>query len=374
MHDIDAQEGIQRLLKGCCLLDLRAEKEFARGTLPGASNQPILNDEERRQVGLCYQTRGQAAAIELGHQLVQGEIKLERINGWQKLAKAQPDSALFCWRGGLRSKLASQWLEAAGHPLPRIAGGYKAVRQALLAVLNQKPATLSLLLLGGRTGVGKTELLAETHGHLDLEAMAGHRGSAFGGYLAPQPTPINFEHDVALALLRQPADNRLVLEDEGRIIGRLAVPEQLRSEMQQAGLVVLEASLEHRVQAILQEYIVDGQCLYRTEYGQDAGDQKFQCWLRDALSRIQKRLGGLRYHELHLSMESAFKDQALTGEPDAHAVWISNLLRYYYDPMYDYQLREKSQRILFRGDRQAVLEYLKDAWEAKPAPASCLSG
>jgi tRNA 2-selenouridine synthase SelU len=55
----------------------------------------------------------------------------------------------------------------------------------------------NLKILGGYTGTGKTEILhslKKGQQVIDLEGLANHRGSAFGGIdLPPQPTTNNFK-------------------------------------------------------------------------------------------------------------------------------------------------------------------------------------
>ena len=108
-------ESLRPLLKNATpLIDVRSPDEFARGAVPGAINQPILTDDERAAVGQCYQKDGQAAAIELGEQLVAGELRESRITAWCEVLDAHPDAAQYCWRGGLRSQFAQRWLQDRG--------------------------------------------------------------------------------------------------------------------------------------------------------------------------------------------------------------------------------------------------------------------
>src|SRR6056297_1273296 len=121
------------LREGRVLIDVRAPVEFAQGALPGAVNLPLMDDEERHLVGIEYKEGGQDAAIALGERLVNGGRKAARVAAWQRLLAAHPDAILYCFRGGLRSQVAQQWLADAGSLRPRIRGGWKAMRQALCA-------------------------------------------------------------------------------------------------------------------------------------------------------------------------------------------------------------------------------------------------
>ncbi len=343
------------------LLDVRAPVEFAKGALPRAVNLPLMNDEERHQVGLCYQQRGQQAAVELGLSLVSGTTRQHRIESWVHFAQTHPQGHLYCFRGGLRSRIAQQWLAQAGYPYPRITGGFKAVRHFLLEQLNPGAPALSLIVLGGLTGTGKTELLTQLEHALDLEAFAGHRGSSFGKRLEEQPTPIEFEHRLAMRILQSRAQAlpHLVVEDEGQFIGRCALPPAFYHRMQQAPLVWLEEDFTLRVQRILQTYVIDLHQEFVALRGVTQGFADFAQHLRDSLSGIAKRLGGERLQRLRQQMERALWAQAEEGSAALHSAWISTLLREYYDPMYHYQAKQKEPRIMFRGRASEVLDYLR---------------
>jgi len=324
-------------------IDLRAPAEFLAGAVPGAVNLPLLTDSERHQVGLIYKEQGQSAAIALGESLVSGAVKAARLERWKVFVQDNPDTWLYCWRGGLRSATVLNWLRSAGLDAERVPGGFKALRQRALALLDAAPETGPWLVLGGRTGTGKTVLLNEVTGSIDLEGLANHRGSAFGATLTPQPTPVNFENALAVAWLNH--EHRfLLLEDESRTIGRLAVPQSWHTRMQRSPLVILEADLSSRVAHIADEYVTQPLAAGVTEAAL-AGQ------LGEALDRIQRRLGGVRHRAVRDLLEQGFR----TG---AHEAWIERLLSWYYDPMYDYQLEKKLDRVIFRGDAAAVREFL----------------
>ena len=138
------------------MMDARAPVEFNKGAFPGVINLPLMNDHERQRVGTCYKQHGQQAAIVLGHQLVSGAVKAERIQAWADFAQAHPDGLLYCFRGGLRSQIVQQWLkDEAGIDYPRVGGGYKAMRTFLLDTLDQAVTQCDFVLLGGMTGTGK---------------------------------------------------------------------------------------------------------------------------------------------------------------------------------------------------------------------------
>jgi len=326
-------------------IDLRAPGEFAQGAFPGAVNLPLLTDNERAQVGIAYKNRGRQAALEVGQRLVGDSQREQRTALWLEHANAHPGCSLYCWRGGMRSEIAQTWLAESGLDLPRVAGGFKALRKACLAVLANAPKTKRWLVLAGRTGSGKTKLLREFDTGIDLEGLAHHRGSAFGARSEPQPMPVDFENRLAVAFVQHPHDV-LLLEDESRNIGRLALPEPWHEKMQQAPLVVVDATMEERVENIRREYVHE-------PLGDGVSGEELETRYRDALNRIERRLGGLRHREVQEKLAYGFAN-------GKHEGWIERLLSWYYDPMYDYQLEKKLTRVVARGDTRAMRKFIAD--------------
>ena len=338
------------LEKNVPLIDLRSPGEFAKGAFPAAVNLPLLTDDERHEVGTLYKRRGRDAAIQRGHELVCGEVRDARIRAWTDFLGSHPNAWLYCWRGGLRSAIAQSWLRDAGWRAQRVEGGYKQLRNscietfAALAEQARLGAAKRWLMLSGRTGVGKTELIKALPKAIDLEGLAKHRGSAFGGFGQAQPTPIAFENALAVRYL-QHQGSTLILEDESRNIGRLSLPEAWFAQMRQAAIVLLEAPMADRIGQIRREYV-------DAPLAQGLGAAALQERLQASLDRIRKRLGGKRHQEVSGALAAAFRN-------GAHERWIGMLLDWYYDPMYDYQLKTKRKRIIFTGECSAVTEFLQ---------------
>ncbi len=349
-------------LAGTPLLDVRAPVEFARGAFPGATNLPLLDDEERARVGTRYKQAGHDAAVRLGHELVSWATRAARIEAWAAWARAHPDGVLYCFRGGQRSRIAQEWLAEAGATVPRVEGGYKALRAHLLAHLEALGAALPLRVLGGRTGTGKTRLLAELPRSLDLEGLANHRGSAFGPRATPQPPPVAFENALAVRLLVLARDGRerpVAVEDESRNVGRLSVPTALFAQLSASPLALVERSLEERVEITLAEYVTDATREYASLHG-EAGFDRYRDYLLTSIDKVRRRLGGERHGRFRRWMEDALALQASTGAVDAHRGWIRGMLEEYYDPMYDHQLAAKADRVAFRGGPQEVVAWLRE--------------
>ncbi|MDP5065285.1 MAG: tRNA 2-selenouridine(34) synthase MnmH [Haliea sp.] len=362
MADLPVSEDYRSLfLVNTPLLDLRSPGEFAHGAFPSAASLPLMTDDERAEVGTCYKQRGQAAAIELGHRLVAGSERERRTAAWVEFAKQNPQGYLYCWRGGLRSQTVQQWLADEGVIYPRIVGGYKALRRFLLEELERSLQQAQLLLVSGRTGTGKTRVIHALEAALDLEGLARHRGSSFGHLPDPQPSQIDFENALSIAFLQRLArgSGPLLLEDEGRLIGRVALPENLRQLMQAAPMLVVEEPLDERVAVILDDYIEDLGQRYSARYGVVEGPRMHRTRLLEGLDGIRKRLGGARHQALREAMERAFTLQHTTGVTDAHRAWIRELLELYYDPMYSYQLAQRDGKVLFQGTREEVIDYAR---------------
>jgi len=320
----------------------------------------LMTDEERAAVGTCYKSRGQQAAIELGHRLVSGELRERRLAGWLEFARLHPDGCLYCWRGGLRSQTVQQWLAERGVDYPRVTGGYKALRRYLLQELQRAQAAVAFVLVSGRTGSGKTRVIEHLADAVDLEGLARHRGSAFGALPGAQASQIDFENALSIELLRLRARGAatVFIEDEGRLIGRIQLPGGLRERMREAPLVVVEASLRERVEVVFEDYVEDLGRRYLVAFGED-GPALHAQYMQDALARIARRLGGERYQRVSAMMSAAFAGRGAGGDAAAHRAWIAFLLEHYYDPMYDYQLGQRRGRVLFRGDRAALVNWAR---------------
>lgn len=344
------------------LIDVRAPIEFEKGAFLNSVNLPLMNDLERHLVGICYTEKGNEEAVKLGHQLVSGDIRRTRIEGWASFLEKHPDSMIYCFRGGQRSQISQQWIyEATGKEVTRLEGGYKAFRTYLINALEPSFLKSKPIVLGGYTGSGKTLLLQQVESAIDLESIACHRGSAFGQLIQPQPTQINFENNLAYAMIKH--QNRgyshMIFEDESRNIGKNYIPQPLYNHIKSGPLVVLDIPLEERVQIIVNEYVNLSQDRYIEQYGHDTGLSEWCHSLSESITRIKKRLGGELYPRILGSFEKAYENQLCTGSYDLHSNWVTPLLQEYYDPMYRYSLEVNAHRIIFKGDSNAVLMCLK---------------
>lgn len=237
------------------LLDVRSPGEFAHGHIPGAHNLPLFNDEERAAVGTMYNHQGRRAAVRHGLELV-GPRLATLADQAAALAEAGANLRLHCWRGGLRSSSTAWLLEICHLPCTLLDGGYKSFRRWLRQALAQP---CPVVLLGGHTGSGKTEVLHALRVAgaqvLDLEGLAHHRGSSFGGLGQPrQPTTEQFENEIAMALQAVSPHRVLWIEAESVQVGCCRIPPELFRQMQRAPLVALQRPDHERLDHLLATY------------------------------------------------------------------------------------------------------------------------
>ena len=242
-----------------CLIDVRSPAEFALDHIPGAYNCPVLDDEERRIVGTLYHQQGAFEARRVGAAMVadnlarhlRGPLFSEQPPGWRPL--------LYCWRGGLRSGSAVQWLRLVGWDAQQLAGGYKSFRRHVLAQTAALCPKLPLVVLCGATGSAKTRVLqalaAQGEQVLDLEAAACHKGSLLGALPGvPQPSQKAFETRIAAALEQVDLGRPLFVEGESARIGRLTLPLPLVERLRAAPCIELRATPQARLAYLLRDY------------------------------------------------------------------------------------------------------------------------
>ena len=262
IHSIDTETFVS-LRTQYPLADVRSPAEYAHAHIPAAFSLPLFSDEERRVVGTTYKQQSREAAIKTGLDyfgpkmrmlLEQAEAALEQAGRKQIL--------LHCWRGGMRSAAVAWLLDMYGFDVYLLQGGYKAFRHWVLNRFNQP---LPFAVLGGYTGSAKTRIIAQLAAAgqtvIDLEALAGHKGSAFGKLgLPPQPGTEQMENKLALALLQAEQERAakgttcIWLEDESRRIGDINLPEAFFAQLRAAPFVFLEVPFEERLRNILEDY------------------------------------------------------------------------------------------------------------------------
>lgn len=299
------------------IADVRSEGEFSSGHIPGSISIPVLNNEERKAVGTDYKKKGKEIAIETGHSLVAS--RLPAMLEQAKLSAVNNELLVYCWRGGLRSEKFCDFAANAGIKTYRLKGGYKAYRQQALQTF-AKP--FPLIVVGGKTGSGKTEILEQLKAHgeqvIDLEFLANHKGSAFGGLMrGKQPSTEQFQNHLYETLMLTDSNRRLWIEDESMSIGRVFIPESFWQQKASAPVIQIEMKTSDRIERLVREYSPAD----RSEFLQ-------------SMEKITERLGGQNFN--------AAKELLMKG--DWHGT-IKILLNY-YDKTYLYALDKKKTQIL----------------------------
>jgi tRNA 2-selenouridine synthase len=262
--------------KSLPVVDVRSPAEYRQGHIPGAINMPLFDDEERKITGTLYKNSGRYDSFLRGLELV-GPKLAQFVKTAHKLAP-QHSLALHCWRGGLRSQSMAWLFETAGFQVSVLEGGYKAYRRHVLQSFSN---INDLLVLGGMTGSGKSLILRELAEKgeqiIDLELLANHKGSAFGGIgQDTQPTNEQFENNLNVALSQLNPEKHTWIEDESQGIGRVQIPGDLFQNMRNAPVFFIEIPQKRRVDRLVKEY-----------------GEKHRDVLTLSIQQVSKRLGGL---------------------------------------------------------------------------------
>jgi tRNA 2-selenouridine synthase len=298
------------------VVDVRSPLEFQAGHIRGAVNIPLLNNEERIAVGTDYKQKGQAEAIRTGFRLVGPRLE-EIINEAAKVSSGK-ELLVHCWRGGMRSHNFCQFIGMAGIKSQSLTGGYKAYRQFALEAF-KKP--LPVILLTGCTGSGKSEILRalQQQGEqiLDLEKLANHKGSAFGGLLMPpQPTTEQFQNELFEEILSLDLNRRIWVEDESIAIGKIFLPTDFWSTMSNSPMVQMDVAKGIRVGRLVNEY----------------GPADREVFLQ-IIGKVAKKIGGQHYHTA--------REKLLQGD----MVSTIEILLTYYDKAYLNSIGKRAQRM-----------------------------
>ena len=265
------------------VLDVRSPGEYTHAHIPGAVSLPLFDDEERKEVGTNYKQVSRQQAIKIGLDYFGPKMRtmVEYAEQLTKDQAAEKTVLIHCWRGGMRSGAVAWLMDLYGFRVCLLDGGYKVFRNWVLAQFRKD---YNFHLIGGYTGSGKTlvlqELAQQGHSVIDLEGIARHKGSAFGGLeRTPQPSAEMFENQLAFSLFALTKDDplhRIWLEDESQRIGDINMPIELWNTFRTKPLYFLDVPFEKRLDYIVKDY---------GHYSKES--------LINAIVRIRKRLGGL---------------------------------------------------------------------------------
>jgi len=300
------------------VIDVRSPGEFEKGHIPGATNVPLFTNEERAAVGTIYKQKSQEEAIALGYTFV--TPKLDHFINKAKELNSKNGIVIHCWRGGMRSKAFAEHLGRNGiEQVFLIEKGYKAFRTKVLSTFEEE---YTLNILGGFTGSGKTEILLELKNQglqvIDLEGLAKHKGSAFGGIgFTEQPSVEQFENNLFWKWKEFDTSKPIWIEDESRSIGNVLIPQGLYENLREQPVIFLDIPRSERAKFLVAGY---GEC-DNTE-------------LAAAINRISKRLGGLN---AQLALEYLENNDYLS---------VAELTLSYYDKFYARGLGKRNPKLV----------------------------
>ncbi len=311
MPKVISTEEFLNLSKTIPTIDVRSPGEYDHAHIPGALNLPLFSNEERAEVGTIYKQRGRVKAVQRGLEIVG-----PKMSQFSKFALALDSQKVLihCWRGGMRSSSMAWLLETLGIECYLLEGGYKSYRNY---VLNSFEKGLKIVLLGGFTGSGKTDLLTilkdSVEQVIDLEGLANHKGSAFGSIgLPPQPSNEMFENLLSQVIIATDSERFVWIEDESRNVGKVFIPEKLWLQMRKAPLIRIESSFEERLERLVRDYATE--------------DSKR---LEESIAKIEKRLG---YDNCKFALEAC---------REGNLKRAAEICLIYYDKAYASQLNNR---------------------------------
>lgn len=302
------------------VIDVRSPGEFAEDHVPGAVNLPVLSDAERAEVGTIYVQDSRFKARRVGAAYVARNVAhhlqtalADRDGGFRPL--------IYCWRGGMRSNAMAVILSQVGWRTTLLAGGYRTYRRSVTARFYEAETPLRLVLLDGHTGSAKTGILARLAAHgvqtLDLEGLAEHRGSLFGGLGRAQPSQKMFESRLLAALEALDPARPIVVEAESSKIGERMIPPVLWKAMASAPRIEVAAPRQARAR-----YLVEA-------YGDVIADP---ARLEDAFARLPEYPGRQR-----------LADWRALAQAGAFEALAEALIERHYDPAYDRSSRKDAR-------------------------------
>ena len=306
------------------VIDVRSPAEFAEDHLPGAVNWPVLDDDQRRIVGTLYKQVSPLQARKVGAAMVARNVA-DHLEHWVADKPRDWQPLVYCWRGGQRSGTLGWFLSQIGFRTAQLQGGYKSFRALVRDELQSLPQRHRYQVLCGRTGSAKTRLLqalaAQGAQTLDLEGLAGHRGSVLGGLPGQaQPSQKRFDTLCWQALTGFDSTRPVFVEGESRKIGALRVPEALIEQLREQGQCIhVELAPPARLQLLLQDY------------GHFAADADGFCRLLEGLVELRGR-----------EAVKAWQAQARAGQ---WAEVFAALMQQHYDPLYERSLRNSYRRL-----------------------------
>ena len=318
MNKIDIQDFF-KLRKTLPVIDVRSPGEYQKAHIPGAWNIPLFNNEERARVGTAYKQSGRKDAVKEGLKIV-GPRMADMVEQAEKIAGEGKELIVHCWRGGMRSENMAWLFSRVGIQSYILTGGYKSYRRYCREQL-EKP--LPLIVLGGYTGSGKTDILhsimQEGEQCIDLEGFANHKGSVFGSFGEADQLPNeHFENLLFEKWLSLDPVKPVWVEDESKMIGNNCLPDELYHKIRSAPVIEVEIDKGIRIRRLVREY---------------TGFSKQM--LKDSIHKIRRRLGG----------QNAQRAIEALDNDDFHTA--VDIALHYYDKAYQHGLDKRDQSTIY---------------------------
>ena len=218
--------------KSYILVDVRTPAEYEKEGIPNSINIPVLLDEERIEVGTAYKEISPEAGKTLGMMFISKRLP-EIFNEISQISKKTKKIIFYCARGGMRSGSMTALFGSLGYNILKLDGGYKKYREFIGKKIKELNENVEYIIVHGKTGIGKTKILQslEKKGYsvLDLEKLADHKGSFFGG----------------LCEKRGQSQKR---------IGDVYIPDTIFESMKQGRHIFADTPLEHRIKIVMEDY------------------------------------------------------------------------------------------------------------------------
>lgn len=328
-------------------IDVRSPEEYYKGHMPHSLNIPLFNNTERAIVGKKYKNAGRKQAVIEGLLII--EEKLDKLieelylaietHSLKKIQEVKSNQIkIYCARGGMRSQSVSWLLKRLNIRTLTLKGGYKSYRNNVLKNFMIKR---NIVLIGGKTGTGKTKLLnlMKMKGKqiIDLESLANHRGSSFGGLgMDVQPTNEQFENLLAYELCKFNVKEKIYLEAESANIGKCRIPHELFIQMKECPRIEIRRSIDYRLNELIKTY---------------SGYPKEM--LKDSVKRISKRLGPQRTEIAIKSIDCEDWEE------------VCKAVLNYYDKCYSHELNNKKGNLYYidgnNQEDETILKLILDA-------------
>lgn len=338
-QDITIEElRILKTRKELTVIDVRSPSEYKDATLPDCLNIPLFDDQERAEVGTLYKQTSVQAAKDRGLEIVSAKLPAFI----KEFAVIPGEKVVFCWRGGMRSRTTATLLSLMDIHVYRLTGGYKAYRKWVLDTMETFNFNPKPFVIHGNTGTGKTNLLhrLKKQGHpvLDIEGLAGHRGSIFGQIGLEANNQKTFDSLLLEELNQFEHAPYVLFEAESARIGKVVMPSFLIQQKAVGTQIWIDMPLLSRVQQILEDY----------------KPEQFKEQYITAFQQIKSRI--------HIPIAAEI-ERCLQADLFAEAIEL--ILEYYYDPRYDYSSHqyEGVEKVTFKVNHldeaeEAVCSYL----------------